>query len=80
MTMTADRLSAVYTFRSPRAFTSGPLTARRPSNTSVAADGLTQQLDNIGIVEKAPDVSKIALRPQLGSAFAMCGFAPWQHF
>jgi hypothetical protein len=46
------------------------------ANTSLAADGLTQQLDNIGIIEKAPDLSKIVLSQQLGGAFAMCRFAP----
>jgi hypothetical protein len=88
------RHSAVYTFRSPRAFTSALVTGRRPfkileietsppregANTSVAVDGLTQQLDNIGIIEKVPDLSKIAVSQQLGIAFAMCGFGPWRHF
>jgi hypothetical protein len=29
-------------------------------NTSLAVDGLPQQLDNVGIIEKAPVLSKIA--------------------
>jgi hypothetical protein len=39
------------------------------ANTPVAADGLTQQLENIGIIKKTSELSKIVLSQQLGIAF-----------
>jgi hypothetical protein len=51
---------------------------RLDANSTVAADGCTQQFDNIGIIEEVSDLSKIAL-VQLGIAFAIWE-SVWRHF